>query len=111
MTDISEAKARLREQLDYCAELDKIPGIRFPRGLNPDIALLLASHDALEDAIDAARLEGIRLGLEAAAREVDLARASGRRAGVRALDPATIARKAVLDKLASEAQEQGMGYE
>jgi len=30
---------------------------------------------------------------------------------IRALDPATIAREAVLDKLASEAQEQGMGYE
>jgi hypothetical protein len=67
--------------------------------------------------IDAARLEGIRLGLEAAARDVwhtgwhsrpslvEMAEA------IRLLDPATIAREAVLDKLASEAQEQGMGYE
>jgi hypothetical protein len=115
VTDISEAKARLREQLDYCAELDKIPGIRFPRGLNPDIALLLASHDALEDAIDAARLEGIRLGLEAAVRTLwennDWEGPICTEELIRALDPATIAREAVLDKLASEAQEQGMGYE
>jgi len=84
--------------------------------------------------IDAARLEGIRLGLEAAAREA--AKGSDRLDGewregcktdnhlagqsdgmdeaaglIRALDPATIAREAVLDKLVSEAQEQGMGYE
>jgi hypothetical protein len=61
--------------------------------------------------IDAARLEGIRLGLEAAAREADYAWANRRYVNVRRLDPATIAREAVLDKLASEAQEQGMGYE
>jgi hypothetical protein len=84
--------------------------------------------------IDAARLEGIRLGLEAAAREA--AKGSDRLDGewregcktdnhlagqsdgmdeaaalIRLLDPATIAREAVLDKLASEAQEQGMGYD
>jgi hypothetical protein len=84
--------------------------------------------------IDAARLEGIRLGLEAAAREADKGsdrldgewregcktdnHLAGRSDGmdeaaelIRALDPATIAREAVLDHLASEAQEQGMGYE
>jgi hypothetical protein len=67
--------------------------------------------------IDAARLEGIRLGLEAAALDVlqtgRLLRPSmGETAeAIRLLDPATIAREAVLDKLASEAQEQGMGYE
>jgi len=63
--------------------------------------------------IDAARLEGIRLGLEAAAREaVDWAVMPANFDGaIRALDPATIAREAVLDKLASEAQEQGMGYD
>lgn len=84
--------------------------------------------------IDAARLEGIRLGLEAAAKEADKGsdrldgewregcktdnHLAGRSDGmdeaaelIRALDPATIAREAVLDKLASEAQEQGMGYE
>jgi hypothetical protein len=79
--------------------------------------------------IDAARLEGIRLGLEAAGKAVE-ARAGefntphgwcaeflvhhtfqGEAKRIRALDPATIAREAVLDKLASEAQEQGMGYE
>jgi hypothetical protein len=84
--------------------------------------------------IDAARLEGIRLGLEAAAKVAD--DGSDRIAGewregcradnylqgrcdgmdeasvlIAALDPATIAREAVLDKLASEAQEQGMGYD
>jgi hypothetical protein len=63
--------------------------------------------------IEAARLEGIRLGLEAAAREaVDWAvMPANFDDAIRALDPATIAREAVLDKLASEAQEQGMGYE
>ena len=67
--------------------------------------------------IDAARLEGIRLGLEAAARDVwhtgwhsrpSLAETTD---AIRLLDPATIAREAVLDKLASAAQAQGMGYE
>ncbi len=75
--------------------------------------------------IDAARLEGIRLGLEAAAREIvervklasttdagdEWLRTDHMLADIRALDPATIAREAVLDKLASEAQEQGMGYD
>ncbi len=61
--------------------------------------------------IDAARLEGIRLGLEAAAKEADYAWANRRYVNVRRLDPTTIAREAVLDKLASEAQEQGMGYD
>jgi hypothetical protein len=59
--------------------------------------------------IDAARLEGIRLGLEAAWHQI-----SGHgfeRDMHMDLDPATIAREAVLDKLASEAQAQGMGYE
>ncbi len=84
--------------------------------------------------IDAARLEGIRLGLEAAAKEADKGsdrldgewregckadnHLEGRTDGmdeaaglIRALDPETIAREAILDKLASEAQKQGMGYE
>jgi hypothetical protein len=75
--------------------------------------------------IDAARLEGIRLGLEAAAREAESCAAVCTEEGmpetaivlaqhsneIAALDPTTIAREAVLDKLASEAQEQGMGYE
>jgi hypothetical protein len=64
--------------------------------------------------IDAARLEGIRLGLEAAAREASFRWLSGGvevRGAIQRLDPATIAREAVLDKLVSEAQEQGMGYE
>ena len=88
----------------------------------------------LEEDVKAARLEGIRLGLEAAAKVAD--DGSDRIAGewregcradnylqgqsdgmdeaatfIRLLDPATIAREAVLDKLASEAQEQGMGYD
>ena len=91
-------------------------------------------HVLNQHLIDAARLEGIRLGLEAAAEEAD--KGSDRIAGewregcradnylqgqsdgmseasvlIAALDPATIAREAVLDKLASEAQEQGMGYD
>ena len=65
--------------------------------------------------IDAARLGGIRLGLEAAAivagSRIGYPRDVEMRAAIRALDPATIAREAVLDHLASEAQEQGMGYE
>jgi hypothetical protein len=65
--------------------------------------------------IDAARLEGIRLGLEAAVRTLwennDWEGPICTEELIRALDPATIAREAVLDKLASEAQEQGMGYE
>lgn len=70
----------------------------------------------LDEDVKAARLEGIRLGLEAAA---DALQAHDTRPGawslivqaIRALDPATIAREAVLDKLVSDAQEQGMGYE
>lgn len=85
-------------------------------------------NPSIKHLIDAARLEGIRLGLEAAAREGDKAsdrldgewregsRADGHLAGrvdgmdeasvlIAALDPATIAREAVLDKLASDAQE------
>jgi len=65
--------------------------------------------------IDAARLEGIRLGLEAAAivagSRIGYPRDVEMRAAIRALDPETIAREAVLDKLASEARKQGMGYE
>jgi hypothetical protein len=74
-------------------------------------------HVLNQHLIDAARLEGIRLGLKAAARDVwhtgwhsrpSLAETAE---GIRLLDPATIAREAVLDKLAGEAQEQGMGYD
>ncbi len=95
---------------------------------------VLRYHVLNQHLIDAARLEGIRLGLEAAAKEADKGsdrldgewregcktdnHLEGRSDGmdeaaelIRALDPATIAREAVLDKLASEAQEQGMGYE
>ena len=71
----------------------------------------------LEEDVKAARLEGIRLGLEAAVRDVWHTGWHSRPSlvetaeAIRLLDPATIAREAVLDKLASEAQEQGMGYE
>jgi len=84
--------------------------------------------------IDAARIEGIRLGLEAAAKEADKGsdrldgewregckadnHLEGRTDGmdeaaglIRALDPETIAREAALDQLTREAQAQGMGYE
>ena len=64
--------------------------------------------------IDAARLEGIRLGLEAAAKaagsRVGYPKEVEMRGAIRALDPATIAREAVLDQLANEAQAQNMGY-
>lgn len=53
--------------------------------------------------IAAARLEGIRLGLEAAAYGCDRI--------IRALNPDTIAREAVLDQLTSEAQADNMGYD
>ena len=79
--------------------------------------------------IGAARLEGIRLGLEAAGRAVcgqEIKAATktgeyhgpGRFAGlaeatdlIRALDPDTIAREAVLDQLTAEAQAQDMEYD
>jgi hypothetical protein len=75
--------------------------------------------------IDAARLEGIRLGLEAAAKEASDCATDCAQEGlpdsalifaqhaddIRALDPETIAREAVLDQLTSEAQAQGMGYD
>ena len=75
---------------------------------------LLDDMDAL---IDAARLDGIRLGLEAAAVEGTKWFGSlsyGAQevlASIRALDPETIAREATLDQLTREAQAQGMGYD
>ena len=59
-------------------------------------------------AIDAARLEGIRLGLEAAATHLT---EGGWVPEIMALDPETIAREAVLDQLTSEAQDDNMGYD
>jgi hypothetical protein len=73
--------------------------------------------------IDAARLEGIRLGLEAADKAVAELVSTGdlhieeetaleeASIAIRALDPDTIAREAVLDQLTAEAQAQGMGYD
>ena len=65
--------------------------------------------------IDAARREGIRLGLEAAAKEVvewdcnpDVHAIAS---VISTLNPDTIAREAVLNQLTSEAQAQGMGYD
>jgi len=60
--------------------------------------------------IDAARLEGIRLGLEAAANVTDPDWPDPN-SPIRNLDPATIAREATLDTLTAEAQAQGMGYD
>ena len=71
--------------------------------------------------IDAARLEGIRLGLEAAHKAVEALFSAGdtpfeevalvdASKAVRALNPDTIAREAVLDQLTREAQAHGMGY-
>jgi len=71
--------------------------------------------------IDAARLEGIRLGLEAAEKIVwkdsrwmgfDGPSIGDRLCRtLRALKPDTIAREAVLDQLTSEAQADNMGYD
>jgi len=75
--------------------------------------------------IDAARLEGIRLGLEAAEEAAheyaDRCRKEGyfdaaiafatHAEDLRALNPDTIAREAVLDQLTSEAQADNMGYD
>ena len=58
----------------------------------------------------AARLEGIRLGLEAAAQVADHDWPDPN-SPIRRLDPDTIAREAVLDQLTSEAQADNMGYE
>jgi len=60
--------------------------------------------------IDAARLEGIRLGLEAAAGVADHDWPDPN-SPIRNLDPDTIAREAVLEQLTAEAQAQGMGYD
>ena len=75
--------------------------------------------------IDAAMRRGIELGLEAAARDAEMYVEARRYEGddvammafachaddIRALDPDTIAREAVLDQLTREAQAQGMGYD
>ena len=76
--------------------------------------------------IDAARLEGIRLGLEAAGKEIverqelasncpdggsEYLRTDHMLADLRALNPETIAKEAVLDTLTAEAQAQDMGYD
>jgi hypothetical protein len=75
--------------------------------------------------LHAAIRRGIELGLEAAARDAEMYVEACRYEGddvammafachaddIRALNPDTIAREAVLDKLASAAQAQGMGYE
>ena len=69
--------------------------------------------------IDAARLEGIREGLDAAAKSAllhshsepfDLKYIDAVWSSIRALDPDTIAREAALDTLTAEAQAQSMGY-
>ncbi|MFN8992839.1 MAG: hypothetical protein ACK5X3_04105 [Pseudomonadota bacterium] len=74
-----------------------------------------------EHLIDAARLEGIRLGLEAAMKivwkDTRWMGSEGPRIGeklwltLRNLTPETIAREAVMDQLTREAQEQNMGYD
>ena len=73
--------------------------------------------------IDAARLEGIRLGLEAAAKvPATLSNMCAEGSDpqksydyaeevIRNLNPETIAREAVLDQLTSEAQADNMGYD
>jgi hypothetical protein len=70
--------------------------------------------------IDAARLEGIREGLDAAAKSAllhshsepfDLKYIDAVWSSIRDLNPDTIAREAVLDQLTREAQAQDMGYD
>jgi hypothetical protein len=74
-----------------------------------------------EHLIDAAHLEGIRLGLEAAMKivwkDTRWMGSDGPRIGeklwltLRNINPETIAREAVMDQLTREAQEQNMGYD
>jgi hypothetical protein len=74
-----------------------------------------------EELIDAAHLEGIRLGLEAAMKivwkDTRWMGSDGPRIGeklwltLRNINPETIAREAVMDQLTREAQEQNMGYD
>jgi len=71
---------------------------------------VLASRILNQHLIDAARLEGIRLGLEAAASVIDHDWPDPN-SPIRNLDPATIVREATLDTLTAEAQAQGMGYD
>ena len=73
--------------------------------------------------IDAARKEGIRLGLEAANKAVEALVGAGdlhieeesaleeASIAIRALNPETIAREAALEQLTREAQEQGVKYD
>ena len=79
--------------------------------------------DDMDDEIDAARLEGIRLGLEAANKAVEALVGAGdlhieeesaleeASIAIRALNPETIAREAALEQLTREAQEQGVKYD
>ncbi len=92
--------------------------LRYPYGNEVEGRSQIVTGEVAE-AIDAARLEGIRLGLEAAAQRAGLEwsdpeaeRATNIVAStIRALDPDTIAREAALDQLTREAQAQGMGYD
>jgi len=73
--------------------------------------------------IDAARLEGIRLGLEAADKAIEALVSTGdlhieeetaleeASIAICTLNSEAIAREAVLDQLTREAQAQGMGYD
>ena len=75
--------------------------------------------------LHAAIRRGIELGLEAAARDAEMYVEACRYEGddvammafachaddIRALDPDTIAREAVLEQLTTEAQAQNMGYD
>ncbi len=110
MNAVSEVKERLRIAARFMASVESVGAMVSVA----DLALILASHDALEESvarlsrerqprIDAARLEGIRLGLEAAAKAAllnshaepfDLKYIDAVWSSIRTLDPETIAKEA-----------------
>ncbi|MFN8992549.1 MAG: hypothetical protein ACK5X3_02600 [Pseudomonadota bacterium] len=116
MSEPDEALLWAKKQLDQHAVEDfaaKAHRIGYRQGQ----AACAYAMKVLEEDVKAARLEGIRLGLEAAAVEGTKWFGSlsyGAQevlASIRALDPETIAREATLDQLTREAQAQGMGYD
>jgi len=118
-TEIEAGVARADALLPDHDGMDKIVVLNRAFAYRAGEAASAERIKALEEAIDAARLEGIRLGLEAAAQRAGLEwsdpeaeRATNIVAStIRALDPDTIAREAALDQLTREAQAQGMGYD
>ena len=100
---------------------DPIEGTYLSTAIGADWGHALQYRILDQDLAHAARLEGIRLGLEAAMeivwKDARWMGSDGPRIGeklwltLRDLNPDTIAREAVLDQLTREAQADNMGYD